>query len=70
MKTHDEILTQALATQDPARLYQLVEQALELAQFHAAQAGFSKLREQKLQEQVKRQAAMIDNLEKTLWGRK
>ncbi len=70
MKTKQEILSQALATQDPQRLYTLLEQALALADFHAAQAAFSRTREQRLQEQVQRQTAMIDNLERTLWGKK
>ena len=70
MKTEQQILQEALKTHDPVQLYKLVQDALDLSKFHAAQKGFADLRVKKLEEQVKRQTAMIDNLEKTLWGKK
>ena len=70
MKTRDTILTEALKTQDPAQLYALVEAALDLAQFNGAQRAMAEGRVAKLTEQVARQRAVIDNLEKTLWNKK
>ena len=70
MKTELQILQEALKTQDPAKLYALVSDAIELAKFHAAQKAMADMRTKKLSEQVQRQAAMIENLEKTLWGKK
>lgn len=70
MKTRDTILTEALKTQDPGKLYALVEAALDLAQFNGAQRALAEGRVAKLTEQVARQRAMIDNLEKTLWAKK
>jgi len=67
MKTIDEIRQLALKTQDPAKLFALIEDALDVAKFYESRAEFSRLREAKLVEQVKRQTSMIDNLEKTLW---
>jgi len=62
----ERLLQQALKTQDPAKLFSLFEQALELAQFEAGRGELSRGRELKLKEQIARQAQMIDNLEKTL----
>ena len=70
MKTKDMILAEALKTQDASKLLLLVEDALKLAEFNAAQKAFADARVAKLTEQVTRQVAMIDNLEKTLWGKK
>ena len=70
MKTKDMILSEALKTQDATKLFALVEDALKLAEFHAAQRAFADARVTKLTEQVTRQVAMIENLEKTLWGKK
>ena len=70
MKTADQLITAALKTQDPAQLYQLLEDAVDTIRRTEAQLAFSKNREQQLSAQVLRQTAMIDNLEKTLWGKK
>jgi len=67
MKTRDQLLQRALKTQDHRELYLILEEALSLVSFNEAQLGFSKVREQKLKDQVERQTAMITNLEKTLW---
>lgn len=67
MRTIDEIQQLALKTQDPAKLFALVEDAIDVAKFYESRAEFSRLREVKLAEQVKRQTGMIDNLEKTIW---
>ena len=70
MKTKEMILAEALKTQDANKLFALVEDALKLAELHAAQKAFADARVTKLSEQVTRQVAMIENLEKTLWGKK
>lgn len=70
MKTELQILQEALKTQDPAKLYALVSEAIDLAKFHASQKAFADLRVKKLSDQVQRQTEMIENLEKTLWGKK
>ena len=62
-----DILREALKTHDPARLYQLIEKALDLSKFHLAQKALAEKRMRSLQEQNERQAKMIENLEKTLW---
>ena len=59
-----------MKTRDPNELLNLIEKALELAEFNGAQLAISRVNEKKLREQVERQIAMIDNLEKTLWGKK
>ena len=64
--TKDMIQAKALKTQDAAELYRLVEEALELADFYAAKKAFAEARVAKLTEQVARQSAMIENLEKTM----
>ena len=68
--TRIEILSAAMKTRDPNELLNLIEKALELAEFNGAQLAISRVNEKKLREQVERQIAMIDNLEKTLWGKK
>lgn len=67
MKSSEQLIKLALQTQDPAVLFSLFEQAIDLAKFEASQAEFSKVREAALKAQVERQTKMIDNLEKTLW---
>jgi hypothetical protein len=69
MKTADELIAEAVKTQDPKVLYKLVEQAVDLARFEASSKAFAERRMQIMAEQNKRQLAMIDNLEKTLWGK-
>jgi hypothetical protein len=69
MKTKDDIRKAAHAAlndQDHVKLFLLVQEAIALSDFHAAQAAFSKAREQQLQDQVQRQTAMIKNLERTV----
>ena len=68
--TRIEILSAAMKTRDPNELLNLIEKALDLAEFNGAQLAISRVNEKKLREQVERQIAMIDNLEKTLWGKK
>lgn len=70
MDKRTELLQKALKTQDPATLFKLLESALDHVTFVEAQLAFSKKREQQLSDQVKRQASLIDNLEKTLWNKK
>lgn len=67
MKSREQLVQSALKTQDPATLYALFEQAIELVKFHEAKVDFARVREEKLKAQVERQLKMIDNLEKTLW---
>lgn len=67
MQTKEQLVAQALKTQDPAVLFSLFQQAIDLADFYATQTGFAKVREAKLKQQVERQTQMIDNLEKTLF---
>ena len=67
--TRIEILSAAMKTRDPNEMLQLIEKALDLAEFNGAQLAFSRANEKKLREQVERQTAMIENLEKTLWGK-
>lgn len=70
MRTEHDIMVAALKTQDPGELFSLVEEALDVAKFHAAQLGFSKVRVQQLKDQNARQLSMINNYEATLFGRK
>lgn len=70
MHDADELMKRALKTQDPGELFKLFEQSIGLVKFTQAQLAFSKKREQQLSDQVKRQTAIIDNLEKTLWNKK
>lgn len=67
MKSLIELRAAAGATRDPATLYSLLEEALELAEFEAGRAEFALLREAKLRDQIQRQAAAVDNLQKTPW---
>jgi hypothetical protein len=72
MKTKDDIRKAAMNAfndQDHVKLFHLVQEAIALSDFHAAQENFAKVREQKLNDQVQRQTAMIKNLERTLWGK-
>ena len=67
--TRIEILSAAMKIRDPNELLNLIEKALDLAELNGAQLAFSRANEKKLREQVERQIVMIDNLEKTLWGK-
>jgi hypothetical protein len=67
MRTADQLLAAALKTQDSTALYQLVQEAVDCIRFVESREAFTKLRETQLQDQVKRQREMIDNLERTLW---
>ena len=69
-RTADQILTEMVKTQDPIQLYRLLEDAVDTIRITDAQLAGSKSREKKLTEQIERQKAMIDNLEKTLWSKK
>lgn len=74
MKTSIELVQDALkvplVTDEAVRLYKIVEQFYELTKFLESTKEFSDVRVKKLQEQIERQKAMIENLEKTLWGKK
>lgn len=70
MRTADQIISAALKTQSSAVLFLLVQEAVELAKFAQSKEELSRVREKKLTEQVQRQTALIDNLEKTLWSKK
>jgi hypothetical protein len=70
MKTPDQIREAMVKTINPTELRMLLQEALDVIEFEQAQNAFVTLREKKLMDQVKRQTAMIENLEKTLWGRK
>lgn len=67
MKTKEQLIQAALKTQDPSVLFSLLQQAIDLADFHASKVEFAKVREVKLKQQIERQTEMIANLEKTLW---
>lgn len=70
MRTSDQIQTASCATQDPIVLWALVQELIDIDRFNKAQAGFAKMREDKLKDQVKNLMASNANLEKTLWGKK
>lgn len=74
MKTPSQLLQEALLvpliSPESVRLYKIVSEFYEITKFQAAAKEFSDVRVKKLQEQIDRQTAMIDNLEKTLWGKK
>lgn len=70
MRNADQLIAAALKTNDPTALYKLVEEAVDGIRFVEAQLAFSRGREKKLEAQVTRQTAMIENLEKTLWNKK
>lgn len=70
MRTADQIISAALKTQSSAVLFLLVQEAVELVRFSQSKEELSNIREKKLAEQVQRQIALIDNLEKTLWSKK
>lgn len=65
-----QILQQALATQDPAKLFSLVEEALALAQDEGISKAFAQSKVKKLEDQVRRQTVMIENLENALYGKR
>jgi hypothetical protein len=73
MKTTIELLQDALkvplTSDEASRLFKVVEQFYELTKFQASTKEFSDARVKKLQEQIERQKAMIENLEKTLWNK-
>lgn len=70
MKSLDQIQKEMLVTHDPVVLFELLNQAIENAKFQESRWAFAHGREQKLKQQVERQAQMITNLENTLFGRK
>jgi hypothetical protein len=74
MKTSIKLVQDALkvplVTDEAVRLYKIVEQFYELTKFLESTKEVSDVRVKKLQEQIERQKAMIENLEKTLWGKK
>lgn len=70
MKSLDQIQKEMLVTHDPVVLFELLNQAIENAKFQESRWAFAHGREQKLKQQVERQAQMITNLENTLYGRK
>jgi hypothetical protein len=70
MKTHNQIREAMVKTIDPMELRVLLQEALDVIEFEQAQNAFVTVREKKLMDQVKRQTAMIENLEKTLWSKK
>jgi flagellin-specific chaperone FliS len=70
MKTPDQIREAMVKTINPTELRMLLQEALDVIAFEQAQNAFVTVREKKLIEQVKRQTAMIENLEKTLWSKK
>lgn len=74
MKTSIELLQDALKvplnTDEAVRLYKIIEQFYELTKFQESTKVFADDRIKRLQEQIERQKAMIDNLEKTLWNKK
>lgn len=61
-----ELISEALATQDPTRLFGLFEKALALAlsDYNEHRAALASELAAKLADQVKRQTEMINNLEK------
>jgi flagellin-specific chaperone FliS len=70
MKTHNQIREAMVKTIDPTELRMLLQEALDVIAFEQAQNAFVTVRVKKLIEQVERQTAMIENLEKTLWSKK
>lgn len=70
MKTPIQLLQDALKTRDSSELFKIVEQFYEITKFQESVKAFSDERVKKLQEQIDRQKTMIENLEKTLWGKK
>lgn len=74
MKTAIQLLQAALLvplnSEEAGRLFVIVEQFYDLAKFQESTKEFSDDRVKKLQDQIERQKAMIENLEKTLWSKK
>jgi len=70
MKTKTQIREAMVKTIDPTELMLLLREAIELVEFEESQNAFVTVRVKKLIEQVERQTAMIENLEKTLWSKK
>lgn len=74
MKTALQLLQESLLvplnSEEATRLFKIVEQFYEITKFQESVKAFSDERVKKLQEQIDRQKAMIENLEKTLWGKK
>lgn len=61
-----EIMKKALVTQDPGRLFELLQEAIEEVKFLEAKNAFAEGKIKKLQDQVQRQVQMITNLENAL----
>jgi len=66
----DTLLQRALATQDTSKLLNLVNEAVEIIKAQDAMIAFRDKRVTDLREQNKVLQGQIENLEKTLWGRK
>lgn len=67
MKTPDDILKAALITQDPGKLFLLVEDAIRVARYEAGKREIAEAKLVKLRSQNQRQLEMINNYEKTLF---
>lgn len=70
MKQRDQILTEALKTQDSSKLFALIEDAIQLVDFSIAQKNFVDKRLKQLEEQIKNLMDLNSNLEKTIWNKK
>lgn len=74
MKTPIDLLQDALLvplnSNEASRLFKIVGEFYEITKFQASTKEFSDDRVKRLQDQIERQKAMIDNLEKTLWSKK
>lgn len=70
MNFADKLSTDTNQTSNPDELIRLISSSIDYIRFVEASLAIAKGNERKLQEQVKRQADMITNLEKTLWGNK
>jgi hypothetical protein len=70
----NQVMRDSLMTQDPIKLYGLIEKMIEMVRFEQAQAAFKVMRAEtqaaKLEVQVVNLMAANENLEKTLWGKK
>lgn len=70
----NQVMRDSLMTQDPIKLYGLIEKMVEMVRFEQAQAAFKVMRAEtrakKLEVQVVNLMASNENLEKTLWNNK
>lgn len=67
MKTAEQLLAAGLKTVDSVQLFQLLQEAIDLARFEAGRHALAKGREEKLKDQVARQIKTITQLETALW---